>query len=338
MNSSGAQASGIGGHASPVAGGIEELISQASLWLAPMAGVTDKPFRLLARELGCDLAFTEMISAKALEFQNRKTWHLMNISSESPIGVQLFGSCPETVAAAAKVAQTEGASLVDINMGCPVPKVVGNGEGAALMKDPKLAEAIVSRTVAAISIPVTVKIRAGWDGNSVTAPALAKRLAAAGAAAITVHGRTREQMYSGKANWEIIAETVRAVDIPVIGNGDVWTPDDAIALHQQTGCAGIMLARGSLGNPWLFSQVKAAFQGLETPPTSPAQRLEMALRHLRMEIDYRGQERGVLFMRKHLAWYLKGLPGTASLKEKLFSYTSPEIIEGLLRQYFMGSR
>lgn len=308
------------------------------LWLAPMAGVTDKPFRALARELGCDLAFTEMISGKAIEFKNPRTWDMLDIEGESPIGVQLFGSCPQVLSAAAKVAEAEGANLVDINMGCPVPKIVGNGEGAALMRNPQLAEAIVRQVAAAVSIPVTVKIRAGWDKNSVNAPSLAERLAAAGAAAITVHGRTREQMYSGQANWGIIAQTVRAVDIPVIGNGDIWSGRDALAMQEQTGCAGIMLARGILGNPWLFAEVKAALQGRVYQPPSLEQRIQMSLRHLRMELAYRGQDRGVLFMRKHLAWYLKGLPGTAALKGEIFTHTCPRVIEEMLLTYLASNR
>lgn len=308
------------------------------LWLAPMAGVTDKPFRTLAREQGCDLAFTEMISGKAIEFKNPRTWDMLDIEGEPPIGVQLFGSCPQVLAAAAKVAQAEGARLVDINMGCPVPKIVGNGEGAALMRHPQLAETIVRQVAAAVSIPVTVKIRAGWDKNSINAPSLAQRLAAAGASAITVHGRTREQMYSGKANWEIIAQAVKAVDIPVIGNGDIWKGRDALAMQEQTGCAGIMLARGALGNPWLFAEVKAALEGREYQPPSLDQRIEMSIRHLRMELAYRGQDRGLLFMRKHLAWYLKGLPGTAALKGEIFTCTCPRTIEDMLLSYIKNHR
>lgn len=308
------------------------------LWLAPMAGVTDKPFRILAGEQGCDLAFTEMISGKALEFGNPKTWNMLDIKGESPIGIQLFGSSPSVLSAAAKVAQAQGASIIDINMGCPVPKIVGNGEGAALMQQPLLAESIVNRVAASVDIPVTVKIRAGWDKNSITAPAFAKRLAAAGAAAITVHGRTREQMYSGKANWEIIAQTVRAVEIPIIGNGDIWSGKEALAMQKQTGCAGIMVARGAMGNPWLFAEIKAAFRDTDYQPPSLQQRITMALRHFHMELAYRGRERGVLFMRKHLAWYLKGLPETAPLKKSIFAETCPQTIEAMLSAYLQQNR
>lgn len=309
-----------------------------SLWLAPMAGVTDKPFRILAGEQGCDLAFTEMISGKALEFGNPRTWGLLDIKGESPIGVQLFGSSPSVLAAAAKVAQAEGATVIDINMGCPVPKIVGNGEGAALMRQPQLAAAIVSEVSGAVDIPVTVKIRAGWDENSINAPALAARLAAAGAAAITVHGRTRQQMYSGRANWEVIAEVVRAVEIPVIGNGDIWSGEEALAMQQQTGCAGIMVARGAMGNPWLFAEIKAALTGTDYQPPTLEQRIAMALRHFQMELVYRGRDRGVLFMRKHLAWYLKGLPRTAPLKKGIFAETCPGAIAAMLQEYLKSNR
>lgn len=308
------------------------------LWLAPMAGVTDKPFRRLAAEQGCDLAFTEMVSGKALEFGNPKTWGLLDIKEESPIGVQLFGSSPTVLAAAAKVAQAEGATVIDINMGCPVPKIVGNGEGAALMRQPGLAAAIVSEVAGAVDIPVFIKIRAGWDDNSINAPAFAERLAAAGAAAITVHGRTREQMYSGKANWEVIAQVVKAVKIPIIGNGDIWSGKEALAMQQQTGCAGIMVARGAMGNPWLFAEIKAAFTGSDYQPPTLEQRIAMALRHLSLELAYRGRDRGVLFMRKHLAWYLKGMPGTASLKRSIFAETCPQAIEAMLNGYLKSNR
>lgn len=304
-----------------------------SLWLAPMAGVTDKPFRALAKEKGCGLAFTEMISGKAIQFKNRRTWDMLDINGEEPIGVQLFGSNPQVLADAAQVAQAEGATLIDINMGCPVPKIVGNGEGAALLRAPQLAEAIVRQVTKAVSLPVTVKIRAGWSQDSINAVYFAQRLAAGGAAAITVHGRTREQMYSGQANWEIIAQVVRAVDIPVIGNGDIWTGADALAMREQTGCAGVMLARGTLGNPWLFAEVRSAFAGREYQPPSVRQRVELALRHFSMELSYRGEDRAVLFMRKHLAWYLKGLPGTAVIKREIFNLTSPHAIEEMLLNY-----
>lgn len=302
------------------------------LWMAPMAGVTDKPFRTLVREMGCSLTFTEMISGKAIQYKNPRTWNMLDLQGEDPIAVQIFGSEPQVMASAAKVAQAEGASQIDINMGCPVPKVVRNGEGAALMRTPDLAFLIVSKVREAVSIPVTVKIRAGWDKESVNAVSFAQGLSNSGADAITVHGRTREQMYSGSADWSIIAEVVQAVDIPVIGNGDIWNGKDAEALIAETGCWGIMLARGVLGNPWLFREVRSTFEDRDYQPPALGQRIETAIRHLRLETLYRG-ERAVPFMRKHLAWYLKGMPATAALKKEIFVQTSPEEIENLLWNY-----
>lgn len=302
------------------------------LWMAPMAGVTDKPFRALVREMGCSLTFTEMISGKAIQYKNPRTWKMLDLRGENPIAVQIFGSEPQVMASAAKVAQEEGASQIDINMGCPVPKVVRNGEGAALMRTPDLAFSIVSKVREAVSVPVTVKIRAGWDRKSVNAVSFARGLSNSGADAITVHGRTREQMYSGYADWSIIAEVVQAVDIPVIGNGDVWNGQDAKELIDKTGCQGIMLARGVLGNPWLFREVRSTLEGRDYQQPALGKRIETAIRHLRMETVYRGQ-RAVPFMRKHLAWYLKGMPATAALKKEIFVQTSPDIIENLLWNY-----
>jgi len=301
--------------------------------MAPMAGVTDKPFRMLIKEKGCGLAFTEMISGKAIQYSNRRTWRMLDLEGEHPIGVQLFGSVPEVLANAAKVAQAEGADLIDINMGCPVPKIVGNGEGAALMRNPELACSIVRSVTDTVSLPVTVKIRAGWDKASINAVSFAQGLAKCGAAAITVHGRTRDQMYSGPADWNIIAQVVNAVPVPVIGNGDIWTGRDAREMLNQTGCAGIMLARGVMGNPWLFEEVSAALEGRDYQPPSPRERIELAIRHFRMELSYRDERMAVLFMRKHLSWYLKGMPGTAGLKKEIFRQTSPVAIEGMMWDY-----
>jgi nifR3 family TIM-barrel protein len=301
--------------------------------MAPMAGVTDKPFRRLITELGCGLAFTEMISGKAIQYNNRKTWNMLDLKGENPIGVQLFGCIPQVMADAARVAQSEGATVVDINMGCPVPKIVGNKEGAALMLDPERAQAIVRAMVKAVKVPVTVKIRTGWDKNSINAVPFAQLLEDAGASAITVHGRTREQMYSGKADWSIIGQVARAVSIPVIGNGDIWTGIDGAAMLNQTGCSGIMLARGVMGNPWLFAEVAAVVSGTDYEPPEPRQCLELAIRHYKMELDYRDQRTAVLFMRKHLSWYLKGMTDTAEIKRQIFRLTAPEDILQLLQDY-----
>ncbi len=301
-------------------------LRQGTLWMAPMAGVTDRPFRHLVREQGCNLTFTEMISSKAIQFENRQTWKMLDLETQ-PTGVQLFGADPQVMAAAAQVAQAQGAALIDINMGCPVPKVVAIGEGAALMRTPALAYSIVKAIVAAVSIPVTVKIRAGWDRQSVNAVEFAQGLAQAGARVIIVHGRTREQMYSGFADWDIIGQVVRAVSVPVMGNGDIWSGPDARAMLEQTSCRGVMLARGVLGNPWLFAEVAATLSGKTYQQPSIRERIELALRHLRMELEYREERTAVLFMRKHLAWYLKGMSGTAPLKRQIFTLTSPRQIE-----------
>lgn len=301
-------------------------LRQGTLWMAPMAGVTDRPFRHLVREQGCNLTFTEMISSKAIQFENRQTWKMLDLETQ-PTGVQLFGADPQVMAAAAQVAQAQGAALIDINMGCPVPKVVAIGEGAALMRTPALAYSIVKAIVAAVSIPVTVKIRAGWDRQSVNAVEFAQGLAQAGARVIIVHGRTREQMYGGSADWDIIGQVVRAVSVPVMGNGDIWSGPDARAMLEQTSCRGVMLARGVLGNPWLFAEVDATLSGKTYQQPSIRERIELALRHLRMELEYREERTAVLFMRKHLAWYLKGMSGTAPLKRQIFTLTSPRQIE-----------
>lgn len=311
---------------------------EGSLWLAPMAGVTDRPFRTLAREQGCDMAFTEMVSAQALTRSNPKTWCLLDIEKGSPIGVQLFGCCPQTLAEAARIAEAKGADMIDINMGCPVPKVVNSGGGAALLRNPQLAELIVKQVAAAVSIPLTVKLRAGWDNSSLNAPVLAQRLAAAGAAAIAIHGRTRAQMYTGAADWQIIAEAVKIAGVPIIGNGDVWSGKDALSIWEQTGCQGVMIARGALGNPWLFAEIKAAFANENYSPPAPKLRIDLAIRHLKMELAYRGREKGLLFMRKHLAWYLKGLPGSAALRRAMFTSVCPEAVEDMLVAFIDKTR
>lgn len=288
---------------------------------APMAGVTDKAFRILAKEQGCGLVFTEMVSAKGLIYHNQRTNELLDIEGEQrPIAVQLFGAEPDIVAEGALIAEDAGASIIDINMGCPAPKIVKNGEGSALMQNPSLARDIVAEVVKRVKVPVTVKIRSGWCKDSVNGVDFAEMMADAGAAAITVHGRTREQFYSGQADWGIIRQVVERVQVPVIGNGDIWTPEDGVRMLEETGCHGIMIGRSSLGNPWIFSRTVAYIEeGILIPEPSPKEKIAMALRHLELVVSFKGEAVGVREMRKHLAWYIKGMRGAARMREEIFT-------------------
>ena len=284
--------------------------------LAPMAGVSDLPFRVLCREHGAAMVCMEMISAKALEYHNRNTLELLRIDpSENPVSLQLFGSDPEIISRQAKQIEELPYDILDLNMGCPVPKVAGNGEGSALMKDPVLAGKIIEMTAGKTKKPVTVKIRKGFDGNHVNAVEIARIAQESGAAAIAVHARTREQYYSGKADWEIIRQVKEAVSIPVIGNGDVTTPQDAENMLTQTGCDGVMIGRGARGNPWIFERI-LTYMETGTDPGRPdeTQIRDMILRHARMQIEYNGEMMGIRQMRKHVAWYTAGLKFSARLR------------------------
>ena len=305
-----------------------------NLILAPMAGVTDLPFRLLCKEQGAGLLCMEMVSAKAIYFNNKNTEELLTIDDrEPPVSLQLFGSDPDIISEMAKKIENRPFSILDINMGCPVPKVAGNGEGSALMKNPKLVEEIVSKTAKAIKKPVTVKIRKGFDDEHINAVEIARIAESAGAAAVAVHGRTREQYYSGKADWDIIRQVKEAVSIPVIGNGDIRTPEDVAAMAEQTGCDGYMIARGAEGNPWIFRQILHYFdtgEHLARPDFSEV--TEMLLRHAKMQIDCKGDYTGIREIRKHAAWYTAGYRNSSKLRGRINEVENYEQLEALFRE------
>lgn len=298
---------------------------------APMAGITDRAFRDLAREMGCGLTWTEMISAQALIQGNRRTAEFLEVSGEHPIAVQIFGSDPDTMARAARLAAEAGADIVDINMGCPTPKIVRSCEGAALMRDPERAGRIVRAVATAVPVPVTVKMRKGWDEGYPGAVELARVVAHAGAAAVTVHGRLRSEFFGGVADWAVIGAVKQAVSIPVIGNGDVRSGPDAARMLSETGCDAVMIGRAARGNPWVFRQVRDCLEtGQEPPPPTPDERVAMALRHFDLLIRYKGEARAVLEMRKHAAWYTRGLRGSARLRERLHVADTAASLRSLL--------
>ena len=305
-----------------------------NLILAPMAGVTDLPFRLLCKEQGAGLLCMEMVSAKAILYNNKNTEALMAIDDrEPPVSLQLFGSDPDVISEMAKRIEERPFSILDINMGCPVPKVTGNGEGSALMKNPKLVEEIITKTARAIRKPVTVKIRKGFDESHVNAVEIAKIAEASGAAAVAAHGRTREQYYSGKADWDIIRQVKEAVKIPVIGNGDVTSAESADAIMRETGCDGVMIGRGAQGNPWIFREL-LAYEETGSIPERPGtdQIRETMLRHARLQIEFKGNYIGIREMRKHVAWYTKGMQGSAKLRDEINQVESYEELENLLME------
>lgn len=302
--------------------------------LAPMAGVTDLPFRLLCKEQGAGLVCMEMISAKAVLYKNRNTESLLEIHpKEGPVSLQMFGSDAGIMGEIARQLENRPFSILDINMGCPVPKIVNNGEGSALLKNPKLAGEIVSAVVHAVEKPVTVKIRSGFDKDHVNAVEMAKVIEEAGAAAITVHGRTREQFYAGQADWEIIAKVKEAVSIPVIGNGDVTDGKSAAELLRQTGCDGVMVGRAARGNPWIFREINACLKdGAILPPRTAAECREMMLRHAKLQMQYKGEYTGVREMRKHISWYTAGMPHSARLRERVNAVENFAALEELIGQ------
>ena len=311
---------------------IGNVVMDNPLVLAPMAGVTDLPFRLLCKEQGAGLVCMEMVSAKAIYYNNKNTEALLEIDTrEKPVSLQLFGSDPEIMAAMAHRIEDRPFDILDINMGCPVPKVVNNGEGSALLKNPELVRKIVTSVVKAVDKPVTVKIRRGFDEDSVNAVEIAKIIEDCGAAAVAVHGRTREQYYSGKADWDIIRQVKEAVSIPVIGNGDVTSPETAVALMEQTGCDGIMIGRAVRGNPWLFSEIVHYMETGENKARPTMEEVgEMILRHTRMQVELKGEYTALREMRKHVAWYTAGFPHSARLRARTNEISTMQELEELI--------
>jgi len=314
---------------------IGNLFFDIPVFLAPMAGVTDHAFRLIAKDFGCPLVFTEMVSAKGLYYGSQKTRELLNFTEEEkPIGVQLFGNDPEIMGKMADFVSGLGFDLLDINMGCPTPKIVKNGDGAALMKDPSLAREVMQSVVHHSRIPVTVKIRKGWAEENVNAVEIAQIAQDVGVCAITVHGRTRNQFYSGRADWMVIKEVKEAVEIPVIGNGDVFTPEDALKMLETTGCDGVMIARGAMGNPWLFERTITYLKTKQLPPPpSPRAKIYTALKHMDKAIGAKGEKRAIKEIRKHIGWYLKGLKDSSKIRRKINNASSRDEVENILLTY-----
>lgn len=303
--------------------------------LAPMAGITDLPFRLICKEYGCGMVYTEMVSAKGLYYGSQKTEELLRIHpKEHPIGVQIFGSEPEVMGLMAQKISMQDIDIIDINMGCPAPKIVKNGQGCALMKDMDRVRKVVRAVVKHSSKPVTVKIRKGWDDTQINAVEVAKAAMEEGAAAITVHGRTREQFYAGNADWDIIKEVKQAVDIPVIGNGDIFTPEAAAKMLDYTGCDGVMVARGAQGQPWIFRDIIHYLKTGETlQQPSVWERINIALKQLELAVKYKGEKLGVIEMRKHISWYLKGMKNANSVKNAINRLECKEQIKKTLLEY-----
>lgn len=313
---------------------------QNNVFLAPMAGVTDMPFRVLCKEQGCGFVYTEMVSAKGMHYNDQKSFKLTELAEEEkPAGVQIFGSDPHIMAGIAEKLNNSDASILDINMGCPTPKITKNGEGSALMLRPELIAQIVREVSRASSKPVTLKIRKGWDDGHVNAVEVAKIAEENGAKAVAVHGRTREQFYSGKADWEIIKKVKEAVTIPVIGNGDIVKPEDAKRMLDMTNCDAVMIGRGAQGNPWLFRNIVYWFEtGKQHPEPTPEEKIDTVIRHMDMLIRLKGERTGVCEMRSHIAWYVKGMKNAAQARDKIFKLNERNAIMEVLREFLLEQK